>query len=119
MGSAPVYDNANEIYDGGNTLDNGITISGGNDRTTFYLSGDNSYKKGAFVGPNNHLSRTAVRAKGSHRLTDNLKIAADLAFADTRASYIQRCNNLDGVQLADLRSQANWHNQPYSFSTTD
>jgi TonB-linked SusC/RagA family outer membrane protein len=118
IGSAPVYDHASEIYDGGNTLDNGITISGGNDRTTFYLSGDNSYQKGVFVGPNNHLSRTAVRAKGSHRLTDNLKIAADLAFADTRASYIQRGNNLNGVQLGDLRTPANWNNQPYFVTTT-
>ncbi|HEX2680408.1 MAG TPA: TonB-dependent receptor plug domain-containing protein, partial [Candidatus Dormibacteraeota bacterium] len=30
----PIYDHANEIFQEGHTLDNGITISGGNDRTT-------------------------------------------------------------------------------------
>src|SRR5438874_11360807 len=48
----PIYDHSNEIYRVGHTFDNGITISGGNDRTTFYLSGDNSYQNGVFVGPN-------------------------------------------------------------------
>ncbi len=114
----PVYDHANEIYRVGHSLDNGFTISGGTDRTTFYLSGDNTYQQGVFLGPNNHQSRSTVRAKGSHRLTDALKIAADLAFADNRGSYIQRGNNLNGVQLGDLRTPANWNNQPYLVPTT-
>src|SRR5438105_244769 len=77
-----VYDHANEIYRVGNSFDNGVTVSGGNDRTTFYLSGDNSYQKGVFVGPNNYFSRTTVRFKGSHRLLDDLRIGADLSSPD-------------------------------------
>ena len=114
----PVFDHANDIYHVGHNLDNGVSISGGNDRTTFYLSGDNTYQNGVLVGPNNYLSRTTVRAKGSHRLLDNLKIAADLAFADTRGSFIQRGNNLNGVQLGDLRTPANFNNQPFAINTS-
>jgi TonB-linked SusC/RagA family outer membrane protein len=108
-----VYDHASDIYHMGTTLDNGFTVSGGNDRTTFYLSGDNVWDKGVFVGPNNSYSRTTVRAKASHRILDNLKLGADLSFADSRAKYIQRGNNVNGVQLGDLRTPPEFNNQPY------
>ncbi len=115
--TVPVYDHAGDIYHVGHTLDNGFTVSGGNDRTTFYLSGDNSYQQGVFVGPNNYYSRSTVRFKGSHRVIDNLKIGGDLAFADTRAKYIQRGNNTNGVQLGDLRTPPDFNNNPYLVST--
>jgi TonB-linked SusC/RagA family outer membrane protein len=108
-----VYDHASDIYHVGHTLDNGFTVAGGNERTTFYLSGDNAYDKGVFVGPNNYYSRTTVRAKASHRIVDNLKLGADLSFADSRAKYIQRGNNVNGVQLGDLRTPPEFNNQPY------
>jgi TonB-dependent SusC/RagA subfamily outer membrane receptor len=113
----PVYDHANEIYRVGHTFDNGMTISGGNDRTTFYLSGDNSYQQGVFVGPNNYFSRTTVRFKGSHRLLDNLKIGADLSYADARVHSIQRGNNTNGVQLGDLRQPPEFNPFPYFVET--
>jgi TonB-linked SusC/RagA family outer membrane protein len=114
---ATVYDHASDIYHVGHTLDNGMTISGGNDRTTFYLSGDNTYDKGVFLGPNNYFSRTSVRFKGSHRIVDNLKIGANLAYADSRGHYIQRGNNTDGVQLGDLRTPPDFNNLPYVVKT--
>jgi TonB-linked SusC/RagA family outer membrane protein len=112
-----IYDHANDIYHVGHSLDNGITLSGGNDRTTFYLSADNTYQQGVMVGPNNHFSRTALRFKGSHRLVDNLKVGADLAYADSRGSFIQRGNNTNGVQLGDLRQPPEFNPLPYSVTT--
>jgi TonB-linked SusC/RagA family outer membrane protein len=109
----PVFDHASDIYQQGYTLDNGFTVSGGNDRTTFYLSGDNTYDRGIFVGPNNHYSRSTVRAKATHQVIDNLRIGADLSYADSRASYTQRGNNVNGVQLGDMRTPPEFNNQPY------
>jgi TonB-linked SusC/RagA family outer membrane protein len=116
-GGTPTFDHANDIYRVGHTLDNGFTVSGGNDRTTFYLSADNAYQEGVFIGPNNHFSRTTVRFKGSHRLVDNLKIGADLAYADDRGSYIQRGNNTNGVQLGDLRQPPEYNPVPFDTVT--
>ncbi|PYO44808.1 MAG: hypothetical protein DMD33_01755 [Gemmatimonadetes bacterium] len=112
----PVYDHANEIYRVGYTYSNGITISGGDDRTTFYLSGDNTYQRGIFVGPNNDYSRTTIRFKGTHRLIDPLRIGADFAFVDSRAKLTQTGNNVFGVQLGDLRTPPNFNNLPYSVN---
>jgi len=114
---ATVYDHANDIYRVGHTLSNGVALSGGNDRTTFYLSADNSYQQGVFIGPNNHFSRTALRFKGSHRLVDNLKIGADLSYADSRGSFTQRGNNTNGVQLGDLRQPPEFNPNPYIVQT--
>jgi TonB-linked SusC/RagA family outer membrane protein len=113
-----LFDHANDIYRVGNTLDNGITLSGGNDRTTFYLSADNNYQQGVFVGPNNYFSRTTMRFKGSHRLIDNLKIGADLSYADDRGHFIQRGNNTNGVQLGDLRQPPEFNPFPYVVNTS-
>ncbi|HYT69857.1 MAG TPA: SusC/RagA family TonB-linked outer membrane protein [Gemmatimonadales bacterium] len=113
----PIFDHANEIYRAGHALDNGITLSGGNDRTTFYLSADNSYQQGVFVGPNNSFSRTTLRVKASHRLLDNLKIGADLAYADSRGKFTQRGNNTNGVQLGDLRQPPEFNPFPYIVQT--
>src|ERR1043166_4702219 len=112
-----VFDHADDIYRVGHTLDNGFTVSGGNDRTTFYLSGDNNYQQGVIVGPNNYFSRSTVRFKGTHRVIDNLKLGATLAFADTRAHYIQRGNNTNGIQLGDLRTPPDFNNLPYVVQT--
>jgi len=48
---ATVYDHANDIYRVGHTLDNGFSVSGGNDRTTFYLSGDYNHDQGVIIAP--------------------------------------------------------------------
>ncbi|HXI63768.1 MAG TPA: SusC/RagA family TonB-linked outer membrane protein [Gemmatimonadales bacterium] len=114
---AAVFDHANDIYRIGHTLDNGFSVSGGNDRTTFYLSGDYNHDQGVFVGPNNWFERATVRFKGSHRVIDNVKLGADLSFADSRASYIQRGNNTNGIQLGDLRTPPDFNNLPYVVQT--
>ena len=108
-----VFDHSNEAYRVGHQFENSMSISGGNDRTTFYLSGENLYNQGIFLGPNNTYSRTTVRVKGTHRVADNLKVGANLAFADTRAKFVQRGNNVFGVQLGLLRTPPNFNNLPY------
>src|SRR5437667_2077203 len=114
---AAVFDHANEIYHVGHTLDDGFTVSGGNDRTTFYLSGDYNHDQGVIVGPNNVSNRSTVRVKASHRVIDNVKLGADLSLADTRSNYITRGNNTNGIQLGDLRTPPDFDNMPYLVQT--
>lgn len=112
----PIYDHATEAYVTGYQTDNTLTMSGGNDRTTFYLSGGLLYDRGVFAGPNNTNQRTSVRFNGSHRVTDALKLGANIAYVDARGHYIERGNNTNGLQLGLLRSPPDWNNQPYLAS---
>ncbi len=107
------YDHANEAYVTGYQSENALTVSGGNDRTTFYLSGSYLRDRGIFAGPNNLNVRSTVRLNGSHRLSDNLKLGANISYVDARGNYLQRGNNANGLQLGLLRSPPDWNNLPY------
>jgi TonB-linked SusC/RagA family outer membrane protein len=107
----PVFDHANEAYRTGFTTDNNFTVSGGTDRTLFYLSGEYFRNNGIFVGPNNNYTRVAVRLNGSHRVTENLKLGGNFAYADSRGNYVQRGNNTNGLQLGLLRTPPNFDNR--------
>ena len=109
----PVFDHANEAYRTGFTTDNNLTVSGGTDRTLFYLSGEYFRNNGVFTGPNNDYQRIGIRMNGSHRMTDNLKLGANIAYADTRGDFVQRGNNTNGLQLGLLRSPPNFDNRQY------
>ncbi|HET7601346.1 MAG TPA: SusC/RagA family TonB-linked outer membrane protein [Gemmatimonadales bacterium] len=114
----PVFDHAEEAYRTGVQTDNVLSVSGGNDRTTFFLSGGYNYDRGIFVGPNNSYQRTTARLNASHRLTDNLKVGGNFAYTDGRGKFLQRGNNTNGLQLGLLRSPPNWNNLPYLDPTT-
>src|SRR5437867_1284964 len=113
IAGARTYDHSRELYTTGHVLENAMTISGGNDRTTFYLSGENLDNNGIFLGDNDRFNRTTVRFKGSHRPVDKLKLSANLAYADTRGHFIQRGNNVNAVQIPALRTPPEFNNLPY------
>jgi TonB-linked SusC/RagA family outer membrane protein len=109
----PVFDHSRELYTTGHVVENAMTVSGGNDRTTFYLSGENLDNNGIFIGDHDSFNRTTVRFKGSHRPMEQLKLSANLAYADTRGHFIQRGNNVNAVQIPALRTPPEFNNLPY------
>ena len=109
----PVFDHSDEAYRTGFTTDNNLTVSGGTDRTLIYLSAEYFRNNGIFVGPNNDYTRVAVRLNGSHRITENLKLGANIAYADSRGDFVQRGNNTNGLQLGLLRTPPNFDNRQY------
>jgi TonB-linked SusC/RagA family outer membrane protein len=109
----PTYDHAGEIFQDGYTLDNALTVSGGNERTTFFLSGAYSNDRGIVVGPNNKYRRISVRFNGSHRVFDNLKVAANVAYVDGSGGALVSRNSTDGLLLGEWRTPPNFNNQPY------
>jgi TonB-linked SusC/RagA family outer membrane protein len=114
----PSFDHSDEAYDTGVTWDNTMTVSGGSDRTTFYLSLGRTDQEGVFIGPNNEFKRTNVRLNAAHRLTDRLTVSGNVAYADTRGEFIQRGNNVNGLQLGLLRTPPDFNNFPYLDPTT-
>ncbi|MEP7227371.1 MAG: TonB-dependent receptor plug domain-containing protein, partial [Gemmatimonadales bacterium] len=78
----PTFSHAGEMFQTGHTFDNALTISGGNDRTTFFLSGGANTQRGIITGNNDKFDRISVRFNGSHRVFDNLKVGANIAYVD-------------------------------------
>jgi TonB-linked SusC/RagA family outer membrane protein len=109
----PTFDHAREVFRNGYTTDNTLAISGGNDRTTFYLSAGQYYQQGTFVGPNNHFGRTSFRLRGEHFLSDRFKIGGNVAYASSRASSLQKTSNFSGITLGAWRSTPSFDNRIY------
>ncbi|MEJ7811934.1 MAG: SusC/RagA family TonB-linked outer membrane protein [Gemmatimonadaceae bacterium] len=107
------FDHSDEAYDTGHIFEQAMSVSGGNERTTFYLSGSYTDNNGVFVGPNNEFQRTTVRLNASHRLFESLNISGNVAYADTRGQFVQRGNNVNGLQLGLLRTPPDFNNLPY------
>ena len=109
----PVYDHAGEAFQHGSTTDNTLTISGGSDRTQFFLSGGYNYNRGIIIGDNNHYRRIAVRFNGEQHITDQLKVGANVAYSNGFGGFVQSRNDTDGIMIGALRTPPEFNNQPF------
>jgi TonB-linked SusC/RagA family outer membrane protein len=112
------YDHANEFFDTGKTYDNTMSISGGSDKTTFYLSMGRSTQDGIIKGPNNAYNRTSVLLKGTNEVNSKLRVGGTFNFVDARGDFIQRGSNTSGLLLGGWRSPPNFNDAYYIDSTT-
>jgi TonB-linked SusC/RagA family outer membrane protein len=112
-GGAPTFDHSGEMFQTGHTFDNALTVSGGNDRTTFFLSGGATTQRGIITGNNDKFDRISIRFNGSHRVFDNLKVGANIAYIDGDGGFITSRNSTDGLLLGAWRSPPDFNNQPY------
>ena len=110
---SPTFDHATEIYRTGLTTDNNLSVSGGNNRTTFFLSGGMTGQEGVMEGPNNEYDRTNVRLRATHQLIDPLTIGGNLSFVDARGQYVQKGSNTSGLLLGALRTPPDFNNEEY------
>ncbi len=106
------YDHAGELFEGGNKFENNLTVSGGNERTTYFLSVGRLDHNGTIVGDNDHYIRNSARLRGSHYLRDNLQVNGNIAYSDVDAQYIQQGSNISGLLLGALRTPPNFNNCP-------
>ena len=109
----PTFDHASELFRTGTTFDNTLSVSGGTDRTTFFVSGGQTRQEGILKGPNNNYVRTNARVKGQHQLWRDLTISGNIAYTDGLGAYTQKGSNTSGVMLGALRTPPNFNNQPY------
>jgi TonB-linked SusC/RagA family outer membrane protein len=114
----PTFDHAREMFRTGVMTDNNLTISGGNDRTLFYLSGSYTNQDGTFVGPQNSYKRYSFRLKGSHRVRDNFTVGGNVAYSNSDGRFIQKGSNFSGVMLGAWRSPPEFDNRVYLDPTT-
>ncbi|HEY2378542.1 MAG TPA: SusC/RagA family TonB-linked outer membrane protein [Gemmatimonadaceae bacterium] len=111
--TGPSYDHATEAFTSGHVGDNTVNVSGGNERTTFFLSGSSNINHGVFVGPNNYFDRSTVRLNANHKLTDGFTLGGNFSYADTRGHLTQRGNNVNGLLLGLFRTPPDFNNLPW------
>jgi len=107
------YDHSKEMFKDGFTTDNTLTISGGGERTTFYLSAGLSHQVGTIVGPNNRYNKQSFRFKGDQRVTDRLLIGANVAYTASTGDFVQKGSNFSGVGVGAWRTPPEFNDLPY------
>jgi TonB-linked SusC/RagA family outer membrane protein len=112
-----VFDHATELYRNANRWDNNATLSGGSERTTYYLSLGRLSQGGVIVGPQGY-DRTTVRLKGTHFFTDQVQVGGNIAYTRTNGNFVQQGSNISGIQLGALRTPPDFNNLPYRDPAT-
>jgi TonB-linked SusC/RagA family outer membrane protein len=112
------YDHFKEMFETGSTIDNSLSLSGGTERSSFYLSLGHTNQDGFIIGPNDQYRRTTALVKGNLELNQQLRIGATVNFADTHGSFIQKGSNLSGLLLGALRTSPEFDNRNYIDETT-
>lgn len=113
----PVYDHAREMYQTGNRFENNLTLSGGSERTTYYMSVGRLDHNGVIVGPQAY-DRTTLRLKGTHSFADNITMGGNFAYTRGSGDFVQQGSNVSGIQLGALRTAPEFDNKPYLDETT-
>lgn len=112
-----VYNHSTQYSDGGHLFENNLTISGGNNVTTFFLSAGHYYEKGHWEAGSDY-QRTTARVKGTHLIGAKLKLTGNIAYSNVNQHSIQRADNKAGIGIAALRSPPDWNNWPYIHPET-
>ncbi|HXT15098.1 MAG TPA: SusC/RagA family TonB-linked outer membrane protein [Gemmatimonadaceae bacterium] len=113
LSGVPTFDHGKEIYDTGLTSDNALSVSGGNNRTTFFLSGGLTDQLGMMKGSNNRYDRSTVRLSASHQLLNSLTFGGNFSYFNTRGEYVQKGSNTSGLLLGALRTSPDFNNLPF------
>jgi len=109
----PVYDHWDEAFNTGHTFANDLTVSGGDDRRTFFASLGNTYQNGTIVGDHDKYNRTTGRLKATQFFGSKLRVGGNISYMDVRARYVQKGNNLNGILLGLARTPPDFNNFPY------
>jgi TonB-linked SusC/RagA family outer membrane protein len=114
----PTFDHAAEIYETGRLWDNTLSMSGGGERTTFYLSAGVLDHDGFVVQDKDLLKRYTFRVNGSHALTNDLTIGASASYVQTKSSGIDRGNAINGLTLNAQRQPPEFNAKQFLDPTT-
>ncbi|HUP89594.1 MAG TPA: SusC/RagA family TonB-linked outer membrane protein [Longimicrobiales bacterium] len=114
----PTYDHAAEVFEKGKIFDNTLSMSGGNERTSFYLSVGGFNQNGFVVGDQDYWNRYSVRFNGQHSIFDNLTVAAAGSYVQTSGGGHDRGNGLNGIGIGALRQPPEFNAKQYLDSVS-
>jgi len=105
-------DNFDLIFGNGQFLENNLSVSGGNERSTFFFSLSDMNQDG-IVQNNSDYRRSTIRFNGRHLLSDKVRIKFSSSYARTGSNRIQKGANSSGLYLGLLRTPADFNNAGY------
>ena len=107
LGPVKVYDQF-DFFQTGVTNSNFLSLSGGNDKSNFYVSASDMRDKG--VIPNNLIRRNTFKVSGATELSDHFKVSGNANYMIDNGERIQQGSNTSGVMLGLMRTPPTFNN---------
>jgi TonB-linked SusC/RagA family outer membrane protein len=108
----PTYNHANEAFKDGAGTDNSLSISGGDEKTSFYVDGSYVDQFGTVVGPHNYLHRSTARLKADHEVVPNLRVGGNVQLSNTAQDAVQKGYNFAGIEWTSYLTPPDFNNNP-------
>lgn len=96
------FENSENFFQTGVTLNNSLSITGGNDQSSFYLGLADLRQTG--IIPLTEFNRTSIRLTGSTQVSEKLRVRASANYITSKADRAQKGSNLSGVMLGLMRT---------------
>lgn len=106
-----VDDNWNDVFQTGGYLQHDLTISAGNDRSTYFVSLSRLDQEG--IIKESYYDRTNIRFNNEFFATDWLTVSTKAFYTNTNSNRIQQSSNTAGLMLGLLRTPPDFKNEDY------
>lgn len=104
--------NFNSVFQTGHFFENALSVSGGNDNSTFFLSFSDLNQEG-IIRNNSDYRRTTARLNASMKLSDKLTSKSSITYSRINSNRIQQGSNTSGLYLGFLRTPADFDQRDY------
>ncbi len=96
------YENVEDFFETALTNNNYLSMSGGNDMGSYFMSVGNLLQTG--IVPHTDFNRTSFKLSGDTKLTEKLKISGSATYTNSKANHAQRGSNLSAVMVGLMRN---------------
>lgn len=105
--SAQVYD-PYTFFDTGNRYDLNLSVQGGNENNTYYVSAGRTSSNG--IVPNATFQRNSFKVTTNSKINDKIDVGFSANYVNSGGDRIQRGSNIQGVMLGLLRTSPTFDN---------
>ena len=101
-----------QVFKTGYYLDNYLSISGGNENSSIFLSLGDLQQDGIYRGVSDYR-RSTIRLNANRKFGKILKVSSNATYARTSSNRIQTGSNLNGLYLGMLRAAPDFDGSDY------
>lgn len=99
---AQAFDNVENFFVRGYTTDNNVSVSGGTENTSYYMSG--GYLSQTGIVPNSDFERISGKVSVNTNITEKLTAGFSATYVNSGGTRMERGSNVRGIMLGLLRN---------------
>ncbi len=116
--SKQIYDHSKDLFENGRYFDNTIILSGGDDKTQYYVSLANDDQHG-ILKESSDYHRHSFNFNGQRKFGNALRLSTNVEYSNVKSNRAQQGSNISGIFLGGLRSPADFDNEHYIGTYVD